>query len=191
MIPPAVQPPSHANPARNTLDELIAAHYERLLHIADQFLERFKFGKEMSASGLVHETYLRLIEQRQTFWRNSGHLLGVAIPVMRRILLDEARRRGAVKRGADRELPLEEAADLAGAPDLADERIGLERAMQQLSLQAPLWRRVACMRWQIGMDTRETAAALGVSEIGVKRTCRQARRWLWREIRGTPAPDEV
>jgi RNA polymerase sigma factor (TIGR02999 family) len=147
----------------------------------------------LSTTALVHEAYLRLVDQRRTQWQDRGHFFAIASRVMRRILIDSARRHRASKRGgADERVPLDETAavthtgpaadDMAAADQRADVLVALDNALDGLAaLDARLVRVVEC-RFFAGLTEEETAAALGVTARTVRRDWAKAKGWLQRAL---------
>lgn len=140
----------------------------------------------LQATALIHEAYLRLVDQRQVEWRNRAHFFGVAASMMRRVLVDHARARLAEKRGGDlRAVTLECVADADLQPDDADANLdvlALHDALERLAELDPPQARLVELRYFGGMNIEETAAALGISPATVKREWAIARAWLRREL---------
>jgi RNA polymerase sigma factor (TIGR02999 family) len=165
------------------VDKLLPLLYDELRRLADRALSREPRGHTLQATALVHEAYLRLIDQRQAHWRNRAHFLSVAAMVMRRILVDHARRRGAEKRGGDRRgLSLDDA--VVYAEEQAVDLVHLDEALTRLAGLDPQQARIVELRFFGGMTIEETAEATGVSPATVKRDWTLARAWLYREIAG-------
>lgn len=135
----------------------------------------------MQTTALIHEAYLRLIDAKDVNWQSRAHFFAVAANVMRRILVDHARRRDADKRGGSHiRLPLDEAVAVAGATDV--DLLAIDEALDRLAVIDPQQARVVELRFFSGLSVEETAAALGVSPKTVKRDWSVARAWLRREI---------
>jgi len=151
--------------------------YEQLRQLAHQQLRGESTGHTLGTTALVHEAYLRLVDQRTTNWQGRVHFLAIAARAMRRLLIDHARRRNAAKRGGGArhldadilELPAEERAALL---------IELDAALEQLSAREPRQARVVECRFFGGMTEEETAAALGITDRTVRRDWVKARAWL-------------
>jgi RNA polymerase sigma factor (TIGR02999 family) len=170
---------------RAALDELLPLVYRELHQQAQRFMRAQSPGHTLQATGLVHEAYLRLVDQDHVEWQSRAHFFGVAAKVMRSVLVDHARARRAAKRGGGvRHLTLG-AADLAGgkAPDLDVE--ALDEALTRLAELDPEQGRLVELRYFAGLSIEETAAVLGVSPATVKRQWRVARAWLKRELGGS------
>lgn len=162
------------------LDELTPLVYDELRRLAGAYLRRERRGHTLQSSALVHEAFLRMVDQRVA-WQNRAHFFGVAAQLMRRILVDYARNRGASKRGGDQtHLALDEALDEAEAQDA--DVIALDDALNSLAALDPRQSRIVEMRYFGGLTIEETAEALGVSHATVEREWNLARAWLRREL---------
>lgn len=140
----------------------------------------------LQATALIHEAYLRLVDQRRVEWRNRAHFFGIAAQMMRRVLVDHARARLAAKRGGDvRAITLERVVDAdeqGGDADAALDVLALHEALERLALLDPQQARLVELRYFGGMNIDETATALGISPATVKREWTVARAWLRREL---------
>jgi RNA polymerase sigma-70 factor, ECF subfamily len=166
---------------RAVVDELIPFLYRELKRIAAAQLRSERPGHTLQATALVHEAYLKLVDQRRVTWQNRAHFFGVAAQVMRRILLDYAKGRARGKRGGDlRKTSLDEA--LVVSHDRAFELVQIDEALQRLEAFDQRQAKVVEMRFFGGLSVEETAEALGVSEPTVKREWAMAKAWLHREI---------
>ena len=166
---------------RSVVDELTPLLYQELKRIAAAQLRRERAGHTLQVTALVHEAYLKLVDQRQVTWRNRAHFFGVAAQAMRRILLDYAKGRSRGKRGGGaRQTTLDEA--LVVTSDRAFELVEIDEALQRLEAFDPRQAKVVEMRFFGGLSVEETAEALGVSEPTVKREWSMAKAWLHREI---------
>jgi RNA polymerase sigma factor (TIGR02999 family) len=166
---------------QNAREELIPLVYAELRRIARRYLWQERPDHTLQSGALVHEAYLRLIHDEPPQWQNRAHFFGVAAQLMRHILVDHARSRLAVKRGA-------------GAPRLAlDPQIGLPQkrevdlvslddALSALATLDPQQSRLIELRFFGGLSIEETAVVLGVSPATVKREWATARVWLQREM---------
>jgi RNA polymerase sigma factor (TIGR02999 family) len=161
------------------LERLMPAVYGELKRLAASYLRSERPGHTLQPTALVHEAYLRLQGQRSVAWSNRAHFFGIAARIMRRILVDHARRRGAAKRDAAA-LRLTLVDDAAG--DRAPELIALDTALTSLERLDPQQARVVELRYFGGLTVEETAEAAGISTATVKREWRTARAWLRREI---------
>ena len=161
-------------------DELIPLVYAELHRLAQAYLRRERRGHTLQSAALVHEAFLRLVDQRVA-WRNRAHFFGIAAQLMRRILVDYARSRQNEKHGGDQlHLELDEALDEAAARDT--DLVALDDALQSLAALDPQQSRVIELRYFGGLTIEETAEVLGVSDTTVEREWRLARAWLLREL---------
>lgn len=161
--------------------ELLPLVYDDLRKLARRAVAGERGDHALEATALVHEAYLRLLDQRPR-WRNRAHFFAITARLMRRVLVDHARRKLAAKRGGDLEkVPFDESRDVTerGAAVLA-----LEEALTALERFQPRCARVVKLRYFAGATIDETAAALGVSTVTVERDWRAARAWLYRELVG-------
>jgi RNA polymerase sigma factor (TIGR02999 family) len=163
------------------LDRLLPVVYDELRRQAQRYLRRERPGHTLQTTALVHEAYLRLIDQRQARWQTRSQFFGVAAQLMRRILVDHARGRHAAKRGgAAIQVPLEE--ESAAAQERDVDLLALDEALTRLAAFDPQQARVVELRYFTGLGIEETAEALGVSPATVKREWAMARAWLKREL---------
>ena len=135
----------------------------------------------LSPTALVHEAYIKLLDQNSLDWRDRAHFYAVAARIMRRILIDHARRKLAGKRGGDK-LRVTFTEDVGGAEIGSESLLELDRALDKLEELSPRQRQVVELRFFGGMKHNETAAVLGVSEPTVRRDWRMAQAWLQREM---------
>lgn len=170
-------------------ERLVPLVYDGLRAIAHRQLRSEPEGARLGTTALVHEAFLKLVEQSRARWEDRGHFYAVASMAMRRILINEAHRRNAQKRGGGRAPVSLDAVDpkqLAGSARMDPELlIALDRALSRLEEEAPRQGRVVECRYFGGLTVAETAEALGVSAATVKRDWRVARAWLFREMTGT------
>jgi RNA polymerase sigma-70 factor, ECF subfamily len=164
------------------LDAVINAVYKELRRMADRYLRMEHPAHSLQPTALVHEAYLRLIDQTQVNWQNRAHFFGVAAQMMRRILVDHARTKQRDKRGgAARTLSLDEVLDV-GEGRAAD-LVALDEALEGLTGIDPRKGRVVEMRFFGGLSVEETAAVLDVSPQTVMRDWKLAKAWLYQEIK--------
>jgi RNA polymerase sigma factor (TIGR02999 family) len=166
-------------------EKLLPAIYAELHRQASRAMRRERGEHTLQATALVHEAYLRLVDQRKVEWKNRAQFFGVAAQVMRRILVDHARAHHAEKRGgAMKPLSLGHAdqAPAGGSDDSALDVLMLHDALERLALLDPEQARLVELRYFGGMNIEETAEALGVSPATVKREWATARAWLRREL---------
>jgi RNA polymerase sigma factor (TIGR02999 family) len=163
------------------VDGMFPLIYDELRRIAHQHLTRESTGRTLSTTELVHESYLKLIDQTRVEWKGRAHFLGVAATAMRRILVDRARGRRRLKRGGlYAPVPLENI-DLS-ADERADLVVALDEALNRLrELDARQARVVEC-RFFGGMSEEETAEVLGVGLRTARRDWAKARSWLYTEL---------
>ena len=161
---------------------LIDAVYGELRRLARAHLRRERPDHSLPPTALVHEAYVKLVDQRHVRWQNRAHFFAIAAQQMRRILVDHARAHGAAKRGAGVTVPLS-SLDPAIDPPPAD-LITLDEALDKLARIDARQSRLVELRFFGGLTVEETAAILGVASITVKRDWALARAWLYRELRG-------
>ena len=166
--------------------ELMEVVYAELKRLAKAYLRREYVNRSFAATALVHEAYLKLVDQRNVRWRNRRHFYGIAAQAMRRILVDHARASQAAKRGgADATRGARtELRRIQEAPDV--DVLALDAALSRLETVEPRWSRLVELRFFAGLSVEETAAALGLSPSTVKRDWSLARAWLYREIDAGP-----
>jgi RNA polymerase sigma factor (TIGR02999 family) len=165
----------------NALEQLIPLVYEELRNQAKRHLRREPVGHTLQTTALVHEAYLRLVDQRETQWQNRAHFFGVAGQLMRRILVDHARSRLAAKRGgAVPSVTLAE--DAIENPESVIDLLELDEALTRLGARDGQQARIVELRYFTGLGIEETAEALGISPATVKREWVMARAWLKREL---------
>ena len=163
------------------LEQLTPLLYADLRRLAGDALSHERQGHTLSATALVHEVYLRLVDQRRVRWENRAHFLGAAAHIMRRVLVDHARARTAAKRGGG-VTTLELSEDIAVPGGTAADVIDLDAALNRL---AEIDGRKTCiveMKFFAGMTNQEAATALGVSEATIEREWTLTRAWLIREL---------
>jgi RNA polymerase sigma factor (TIGR02999 family) len=162
---------------RAALDELLPLVYRELRQLAARHLASERPGHTLQPTALVHEVYLKLVDQHSVDWRNRAHFFGLAAEMMRRILVNHAVGRRAQKRGAGETLiSLEEAHGLGRAPAL--DVVLLDAALSRLAELDPVQARIVELRFFAGLTSEEAAEVLGVSESTAKREWRSARAWL-------------
>jgi RNA polymerase sigma factor (TIGR02999 family) len=165
----------------SAFDRLIPLVYEELRRQAQRYLRRERPGHTLQTTGLVHEAYLRLVDQRHADWRNRAQFFGVAAKTMRRVLIDHARSKQAAKRGGGGiQITLEDVTTPAQEP--AVDLLELDDALVRLAALDPQQAKVVELRYFTGLGIEETAAVLGISPATVKRDWVVARAWLRREL---------
>jgi RNA polymerase sigma factor (TIGR02999 family) len=167
---------------RAAMERLVSLVYGELHAMAHRKLSFERTGHTLQTTALVHEAYLKLVDQRRVDWQNRSHFFAVAALAMRRILVNHAEARRAAKRGGGAErVPLEEIQVSAG--DLPDERLlALDEALKRLEQFNERGARVIQYRFFGGMNNDEIATTMGVSAITVRRSWESARAWLKREL---------
>ena len=165
---------------RSALEQLIPVVYMELKRMARRQVAR-EHGQTLQATALVHEAYMKLIDQRSVSWQNRAHFFAIAARLMRRIVMKRARRRQAVKRGgAAAELCVDEVEIASGEPPV--DLIALDAALTRLAAVDPRQENIVALRFFGGLSIEETAAALEISPATVKREWRTAKAWLYKEI---------
>jgi RNA polymerase sigma factor (TIGR02999 family) len=166
---------------QTALNQLLPLVYAELRRVAARQLRTERTNHTLQPTALVHEVYIRLVDQRQVDWQNRAHFFGVAAQVMRRILVDHARRRGASKRGAGvRCVSLDEAKDVAASHEIPV--LALDHALARLETVDAELAKIVELRAFGGLTIEEAAHVLSVSPSTVKRDWRTAKAWLNREL---------
>ncbi len=169
---------------KDALDRVLPLVYEELRTLAERSLRRESPGHTLQATALVNEAWLRLVDQREQNWENRSHFLAIAATAMRRILVNHARDRRALKRGGDRQREtLFEAAALF--EERADDLLALDEALDKLARVDDTKRQIVELRFFAGLSAEETARVLDVSTRTVERGWRLAKAWLRREVAGS------
>jgi RNA polymerase sigma factor (TIGR02999 family) len=164
-------------------DALIRLVYADLRRQAALYMSRERPDHTLDPAGLVHEVYLRLHDQREIVWQSRAHFFGVASQMMRRILVDHARRRGSTKRGgAWRKVRFD---DGAIAVDPGFDVAALDAALHELAALDPRQAQMVELRFFVGLSIDEVAEVVGVSPTTVKREWRVAKAWLYRHVHGS------
>jgi RNA polymerase sigma factor (TIGR02999 family) len=162
-------------------DQLMPLVYDELRQMAKRYMNRENPGHTLQTTALIHEAYLKLVEQKDAHWQNRAHFFGVAAKAMRHILVDYARTKHAAKRGGEKLLvSLDEAATVAA--ERAAEVVALDDALTSLATVDARKCQVVEMRYFGGLTVEETAAVLQVSPETVARDWRLARAWLLHEL---------
>ncbi len=166
---------------KEALDRLVPIVYDELRRQAARYLRHERAGHTLQTTALIHEAYLRLIDQKNVHWQNRAHFFGIAAQLMRRILVDHARTRKRAKRGgSDIRVPLEDAVAIARAPQL--DVVALDEALNRLAEIDEQQGKIVELRFFSGLTVEETAEVLGISPATVKRDWSMAKAWLHREI---------
>lgn len=166
---------------QEALDKLYPLVYDELRRMAHRYMSRERKGHTLQTTALINEAYLRLVEQRSVTWANRAHFFGIAAQIMRRVLIDYARRYEYAKRGGGAQrVSLEETALVAR--ERAKELIALDEALERLAQMDPRRSRVVELRFFGGMANEEIAAVLKISENTVTRDWNMARAWIYKEL---------
>jgi RNA polymerase sigma factor (TIGR02999 family) len=161
--------------------ELLPLVYEELRRLAARKMARESPGQTLQATALVHEAWLRLGGDAQPGWQNRAHFFGAAAEAMRRILIDNARRKGHVRHGGGAErIPIHELELAAGMPD--EQLLALHEALDRLAQHDAAKAELVKLRFFAGLTNSQAAQVLGVSEPTAKRYWAYARAWLFREM---------
>jgi len=167
---------------QGALDRLMPLVHHELKRLAHRHLARERAGHTLQTTALVNEAYLRLVDQRQVHWQNRTHFTAIAAQLMRRILIDYARKRGYAKRGGGAQhVALDEVAVLS--PERATDLIDLDEALDKLAAIDPQACRVVELRYFGGLTIEETAEALSLSVDKVKGEWNTAKAWLYKQMR--------
>jgi RNA polymerase sigma factor (TIGR02999 family) len=168
---------------REALDKLMPLVYDELRRAAHRYMRRESEDHTLQTTALVHEAYLRLVDQRQTEWKSRAHFFGVAAEMMRRVLVDYARANTRAKRGGKAlHISLDQAANFVKDKDL--DLLRLDEALNELAKIDARRSRVVELRFFGGLDQKETAEVLGVSPATVLRDWNMAKAWLYRYMNG-------
>jgi RNA polymerase sigma factor (TIGR02999 family) len=170
-----------SNGDRNAVDLLLPVIYDELRKLAANYLRRERPDHTLQPTALVHEAYLRLVDQTRVNWQNRAHFFGVAAQIMRRMLVDHARRHNAEKRGQNfQKISLDENIDRA--TERSAQLIALDDALKALADLDEQKARVVELRYFGGLSIEETARVMGVTPTTIKRHWRFAKAWLHGEM---------
>ena len=162
--------------------DLLPLVYEELRKLAAARMADERGTSTLQPTALVHEAWLRLVGTEQPTWTNRAHFFAAAAEAMRRILIDRARRKQALKRGARAERLDLDRVDVAVEAD-GDSLLMINEALEKLATQDPQCAELVKLRFFVGLDYAEAAQTLGISERSAKRCWTFARAWLYRELR--------
>lgn len=166
------------------LDKLIPVVYQELRRMADQYLRREDLSHSLQPTALVHEAYLRLIDQTKVQWQSRAHFFGVAAQMMRRILIDHAKTKHRLKRGGGAiKVSFDENVNVS--EERATELIALDDALEELAQMDERKSRIVELRYFGGLSVDETAEVLGVSNKTVMRDWNFAKAWLYQQLTET------
>ena len=165
----------------HAVGQLLPLVYDELRRLAAQRLAQEKPGQTLEPTALVHEAYLRLIgDGREQHWDHRGHFFAAAAEAMRRILVDAARRKQAVRHGGERQrVPLHDHHRITQSPD---DLLALDDALTRFAAEEPAKAELVKLRFFAGLSTPEAAAALGISVATAERWWAFARTWLFSEL---------
>ena len=167
--------------SQTALNQLLPLVYAELRRVGARRRRNERADHTLQPTALVHEVFIRLVDQRKVDWQNRAHFFGVAAQIMRRILVDHARRHGARKRGADvRSVSIDEAQDVAGSDAMPV--LALDQALDRLGKIDAELARIVELRAFGGLTIEEAAHVLSVSPSTAKRDWRTAKAWLTREL---------
>ena len=171
------------NGDKEALDRILPIVYDELRKQAARYLRRERAGHTLQTTALIHEAYIRLVDQRNVRWQNRAHFFGISAQLMRRILVDHARTKRRAKRGgSDIKVALDEGDLIATGPDV--DVIAVDQALERLSKIDEQQSKIVELRFFSGLTVEETAEVLKISPATVKRDWSMAKAWLHREIRG-------
>ncbi len=171
-----------------TVDRLLELLYKDLHEMAARHFARERPGHTLQPTALVHEAYLRLVDQHATKWQSRSHFLALAAVAMRRVLVDHARRHLAGRRGGALAPCIEFTDKMAVTLPCSDELLALDEALHRLQAFSPEQSRMVELRYFGGLSVDETAEVMEVSPMTIKRQWKSAKAWLEREISGRPKP---
>jgi RNA polymerase sigma-70 factor (ECF subfamily) len=165
---------------KTALDKLMPLVYVELRKLAHRYMRRERSGHLLQTTALISEAYLRLVDQKRAHWQNRAQFFGVASQLVRRILVDEARKERSVKRGGGSKLPLTEAVQKFEERD--KELIALDLALSSLAEIDSRKSQIVELRYFGGLSVEETADFLKISPATVMRDWSMAKAWLYREL---------
>jgi len=174
---------------QDALEKLIPLIQPELHRLAHHYMSRERPGHTLQTTALLNEAYLRLVDNPKRNWQNRAHFTAAAAQLMRRIMVDRARERRALKRGGDAiKVSLDEAALVS--EQRAEELLALDEALEKLAAQDPRKSQIVELRYFGGLTTEEAAAFLKISHRTVRREWRMAKAWLYCALSGEE-PDET
>ena len=170
----------------SALNQILPLIYDELRRLAGYYMSRERPDHTLQPTALVHEAYLRLIDQRRVDWKNRAQFFGLAANMMRRILVNHARDRAAAKRGGDiAKVTLSVAPGVFDVPELTV--LALDEALEKLAQVDERKSRIVEFKFFTGLTTEEIAEVLGLSTATVEREWKFARAWLYNALIGRPA----
>jgi RNA polymerase sigma factor (TIGR02999 family) len=169
---------------QSALDELYPLVYDELHRLARRYMSRERKGHTLQTTALINEAYVRLVDQKNVHWANRSHFFAISAQIMRRILIDHARRHAYAKRGGGaQQVSLEDVAVIT--PSLGSELMRLDEALKSLAEMDPRRSQVVELRYFGGLSNEEIAGVLNVSENTVTRDWNMARAWLYQQLTGS------
>lgn len=163
------------------LEKLTPLVYDELRRLADHYLRGERPGHTLQGTALVHEAFIRLVDQSGLAWQNRAHFFGVAARLMRQILVDHARKHNAAKRGGG-ELPLSLAESAIYSPERAGKLVALDDALESLAKFDARKSRIVELRYFGGLSMEEIGEVEGLAVATIRRQLRMAEAWLHREV---------
>ena len=168
---------------QEALERLMPLVYTELRRLASSYLRRERVGHTLQPTALVNEAYLKLIDQKNAKWQNRAQFFGISAQLMRRILVDHARQRQAVKRGGSDQQRLSiTSAEAAVIKHPEIDLLALNEALDELAQMDPQQSRIVELKFFGGLSIEETAEVLGISHATVERDWKSARAWLRRQL---------
>jgi RNA polymerase sigma-70 factor, ECF subfamily len=172
---------------QSALDELYPLVYDELHRLARRYMSRERKDHTLQTTALINEAYVRLVDQKNVNWANRSHFFAISAQIMRRILIDHARRHAYAKRGGGaQQVSLEEVAAIT--PDQGRELMRLDEALKSLAERDPRRSQVVELRYFGGLNNEEIAGVLHVSENTVTRDWNMARAWLYQQLSENATP---
>ena len=171
---------------QSALERLTPIVYDELRRLARHYMKHERPGHSLQTTALVNEAYMRLVDYKRMQWQNRAHFFAVSAQLMRRILVEHARRHNLKRGGGVLRISLDEAAEIGGDPATVPggDLVALDDAMNELARLDPRKAQVVEMRFFGGLSVDETAEVLKVSSVTVKRDWSTAKLWLYRELGG-------
>lgn len=172
---------AYGNGDQNALNKLLPAIYDELHQLASIYMRCQPRNRTLNTTELVHEAYLKLVDQKEAHWQNRAHFFGVAAKAMRQILVDYARQKKAAKRGGGNpKISLNDITVIAA--ERSDDWITVDDALKKLEAIDERQVKIVELRYFTGLTIEETASALGIAPATVKREWNLAKAWLAREF---------
>ena len=172
---------------QSALDELYPLVYDELHRLARRYMSRERKDHTLQTTALINEAYVRMVDQKNVNWANRSHFFAISAQIMRRILIDHARRHAYAKRGGGaQQVSLEEVAAIA--PEQGREMLRLDEALKTLAERDPRRSQVVELRYFGGLNNEEIAGVLHVSENTVTRDWNMARAWLYQQLTENATP---